>query len=438
MEHEISSLGASVEVGNQGDQMLELPQPENVGAAKLVEPTTEECDQGDQMLELPPPQEEPKSREPKVPTSSKDQQVEVDEVKGSEVQTEEFNRECDACHHFFSSNIYRGSHVTRYHRSLLKQCDMCLRWFMFPWDFNNHLDLKHRKCEKCQQYLKDDILLWDHMENEHPTVMDMQGETDSHITMDPVTLDTSHQDHQVKCKYCDRYFKSIAECNMHVNRKHKKILCPECEKRFVKQADCDNHFRDFHKLKKLVCRVKGCSVYKYNIIELHEHMRYDHWSQIVFRCNKCIKVFSTRPELHQHHKVDHSRVKLADVQGEKYPCLRCHRQFLSKSMFVSHSRDHEENVYACNECLWHFNTIACLIKHCKDTYDDKHYACTMCREVFGNNPGLCRHTTSYHIKFCHICCRSFVSDDKLIDHMNNMHLGATVHSREEMIEHEQA
>ena len=84
-EHEISSLGASMEVGDQGDQMLELPQSENVGAAQPVEPTTEESDPGDQSLKPPPPQEEPKSREPKVPTGSKDQQVEVDEVKGSEV-----------------------------------------------------------------------------------------------------------------------------------------------------------------------------------------------------------------------------------------------------------------------------------------------------------------------------------------------------------------
>ena len=69
-EHKISSLGASMEVG---DQVLEPPQPENVGAAKLVEPTTEEHDPGDQMLEPPTPQEEPKSREPKVPAGSKDQ-----------------------------------------------------------------------------------------------------------------------------------------------------------------------------------------------------------------------------------------------------------------------------------------------------------------------------------------------------------------------------
>ena len=114
---------------------------------------------------------------------------------------------------------------------------------------------------------------------------------------------------------------------MHVNRRHKRVKCPECEKHFVKQADCDNHFRDVHKF---VCSISGCSVFKYNEIELNEHLRYDHRSKMVFRCNKCVKVFSTRSELHQHHKVDYGRVKLADMQGEKYPCLRCKREFYLK------------------------------------------------------------------------------------------------------------
>ena len=208
-----------------------------------------------------------------------------------------------------------------------------------------------------------------------------------------------------------------------------------CEKHFVKQADCDNHFRDVHKF---VCSIAGCSVFKYNEIELHEHMRYDHWSKMVFRCNKCVKVFSTRSEIHQHHEVDNGRTNLADVQGEKYSCLRCHREFLTESIFVSHSRDHQENVYAYNECLWHFNTIAGLIKHCQDTHDNRHYACTTFGEVFGNNPKLCRHTTSYHIKLCHVCCRIFVSDDKLFNHMKDIHPGATVRTQEQMIEDEQA
>ena len=118
-KHEISSLGTSVEVGNQGDQVLELPQPENVGATQQ-EPTREECDQGYQPPELPTPLEKPRPEEPKVPAGSQDSQVEVDEVKGSEVRTEEYDRECEACHHFFSSNMYRHSHVTRYHKALLR------------------------------------------------------------------------------------------------------------------------------------------------------------------------------------------------------------------------------------------------------------------------------------------------------------------------------
>ena len=60
-------------------------------------------------------QKEPQTKEPKVPTGGIGQQVELDEVKGSEVRTEEHNRECKACHHFFSSNPYRHSHVIRYH-----------------------------------------------------------------------------------------------------------------------------------------------------------------------------------------------------------------------------------------------------------------------------------------------------------------------------------
>ena len=81
--HKISSLGTSVEVGDQGDQPPEPPEPENIGATQQ-ESTREEHNQGDQPLELPAPLKEPSPEEPKVPAGSQDPQVEVDEVKGSE------------------------------------------------------------------------------------------------------------------------------------------------------------------------------------------------------------------------------------------------------------------------------------------------------------------------------------------------------------------
>ena len=137
---------------------------------------------------------------------------------------------------------------------------------MFPWDFDRHLDSQHSRYKVCQQYLINEEMLQDHMELKHPTVAVELVMTGEQVTRDPVTLDPGHQNCQVKCKYCDRYFRNVAECNMHVNRRHKRVKCPQCKKHFVKQADCDNHFRDVHKF---VCSISGCSVFKYNEIELH-------------------------------------------------------------------------------------------------------------------------------------------------------------------------
>ena len=76
------------------------------------------------------------------------------------------------------------------------------------------------------------------MDLEHPTVALEPVVMESQVTKDPVTLEADHQARQVMCKYCDRHFKNIAERNMHVNRRHKKVICPQCEKCFVKQESC--------------------------------------------------------------------------------------------------------------------------------------------------------------------------------------------------------
>ena len=294
-KHEISSLGTSVDVGNQDNQPPEPPEPRDIGTPQEG-PSREKGNQSNQPSKPPTPLKEPSSKEPKVPAGSKDPQIEVDEVKGLEVRTGEYDRECEACNHFFSSNMYRRSHVTRYHKALLRRCKMCRRSFMFPWDFDRHLDLLHSKCKVCQQYLVNEEMLLDHMDLKHPTVAPDPVAMESQVTEDPATLEADCQDCQVMCKYCDRHFNNIAKHNMHVNRRHKKVMCPQCEKRFVKQEDCDNHVRDAHK-----------------------------------------------------------------------------------------------------------------------------FAYATCGEVFSSNPDLRKHARSHRVKICHLCCRIFVSEDKLCDHMNEVH-----------------
>ena len=118
-KHEISSLGTSVEVGDQGDQPPEPGEPGDIGIPHQ-ELTRDKGDLGDQPLKPPTPLKATSSKEPKVLAGSKDPLGEVDEVKGSEVRTGEYDRKCEACNHFFSSNMYRHSHVTRYHKALLR------------------------------------------------------------------------------------------------------------------------------------------------------------------------------------------------------------------------------------------------------------------------------------------------------------------------------
>ena len=62
---------------------------------------------------------------------------------------------------------------------------------MLPWDFDRHLDSQHRKCEVCQWYLINDMMLQDHMELEHPMVTAEPVKIEEQVTRDLVTLDTS-------------------------------------------------------------------------------------------------------------------------------------------------------------------------------------------------------------------------------------------------------
>ena len=71
VKYKISSLGTSVDTGDQGIQPPELAVPGNVGAPQQ-EPPREKGDQGDQVPKLPTPLKEPSSKEPKVPAGSKD------------------------------------------------------------------------------------------------------------------------------------------------------------------------------------------------------------------------------------------------------------------------------------------------------------------------------------------------------------------------------
>ena len=74
----------------------------------------------------------------------------------------------------------------------------------------------------------------DHMDLEHPTVAVEPVVTEEQVTRDLAALETDRQDRQVKCKYCDRYFRNVAECNMHCKQKAQEGQVSPVQKAFCK------------------------------------------------------------------------------------------------------------------------------------------------------------------------------------------------------------
>ena len=67
---------------------------------------------------------------------------------------------------------------------------MCMRLFIFPWDFDRHLDSQHSKCKVCQQYLVNEEMFHNHMELKHPTVAVELVVMEEQVARDSATLDT--------------------------------------------------------------------------------------------------------------------------------------------------------------------------------------------------------------------------------------------------------
>ena len=89
----------------------------------------------------------------------------------------------------------------------------------------------------------------------------------------------------------------------------------------------------------------------------------------------------------------------------------------------------------CPQCEKRFVKQEDCDNHVRDAHK---FACATCRKVLASNLNLRKHAESHRVKICHLCGRISVSEDKLCDHMNEVHLGQTGCTREESIEEEQA
>ena len=89
----------------------------------------------------------------------------------------------------------------------------------------------------------------------------------------------------------------------------------------------------------------------------------------------------------------------------------------------------------CPQCGKRFVKQTDCDNHIRDVHKLS-YSISACSVFKYNESELHEHLRHDHIKNCHLCHRTFVSDDKLFDHMKETHPGSAGRTLEEFIEDE--
>ncbi|XP_063688811.1 zinc finger protein 260-like [Bolinopsis microptera] len=135
------------------------------------------------------------------------------------------------------------------------------------------------------------------------------------------------------------------------------------------------------------------------------------------RCRNCYKTYATPLSLSQHHCY-------------KFKCAQCgYRSVSEETMYEHVTSQHQDEVYKCGICDKGFEGSLCLERHLSSDHDTP-YNCNQCGLVFvkfeeyrSHCAGLCSNTTRLE---CGECGNSFLSADKLQEHMTAKHF-ATSH-----------
>ncbi|XP_050511591.1 zinc finger and BTB domain-containing protein 40-like [Diabrotica virgifera virgifera] len=134
-------------------------------------------------------------------------------------------------------------------------------------------------------------------------------------------------EYHIECDYCDKWFKSVAEIDLHDIDEHLTIKCPNCVKLFRKDSELQVHVEHIHCVK---CHFCGKS------FESFEEMKYhDREVHLTIDCPHCNKLYRSDEQLQKHIEYKH-----------KFQCGLCDKSFLS----IEKLDEHDIYVHLTIEC----------------------------------------------------------------------------------------
>ena len=232
------------------------------------------------------------------------------------------------------------------------------------------------------------------------------------------------------CDLCGKAFRLESDLIAHI-RNHLKIplLCEICECVFPSKEEYKRHMFQQHSQNKLYCWKCG-DVFD-ALIQLESHRRTihgkgrAHHSKFkLIACHMCGKLIC-KSSFSAHMKRGHTNAN----PNESYICQICGLQYLTKSYFINHMREHEGlKRITCNVCNQVFMTEESLESH-KLTHPavDRPYKCRYCDATYRKNNHRKKHENTRHIRNysakCPVCGKKFLDRQHLKVH-------SVVHTKE--------
>ncbi|MCG2735336.1 MAG: zinc-ribbon domain-containing protein [Candidatus Methanoperedenaceae archaeon] len=300
----------------------------------------------------------------------------------SYVKKKEIIFKCRVCNADFNEQIKLEKHINMH-----PKCKICGNLID---NIDNHLKLRHPKCEYCQIRFIDEHEFDEHFISIHLCTICGQKfkdleERDNHYSLHPIcnicnkrvnVIEEHLEYYHPKCEFCEIRFNEF-DFKEHINSIH---LCTICDQKFKTIEERDLHF-DSHP----ICNLCNERV---NIIE--EHLEYYHP-----KCEFCQISFVNQSELNKHLKSIHS-------------CLFCNQKFKT----LEEKNDHLLSHPKCNIC-----GITLLTNEKYEPHLLSHPKCQFCDEQFRNKQAKLNHIKEVHL--CEACGQNFKTFTERDIHLNS-------------------